>query len=94
MESRPQPEQGFRSALSIMRLAKRYCPERLEAACGRALVIGGYSYKNVESILKHRLDQQAPVVQETIGTKPIVHTNVRGKKYYVKGDSHAQRTDS
>ena len=37
LASRPHPEQGFRSALGIIRLADRYGRERLEAACGRAL---------------------------------------------------------
>jgi transposase len=94
LESRPHPEQGFRSALGIMRLAKRYCPERLEAACGRALVIRGYSYKSIESILKHGLDKQSLPADETGNrARPIVHSNIRGKQYYVKGDCHAQRTE-
>jgi transposase len=94
LESRPHPEQGFRSALGIMRLAKRYGPERLEVACGRALVIRGYSYKNVESILKHGLDQQAlPADESGKKARPVVHPNIRGKQYYAKGSCHAQRTD-
>ena len=39
MASRPHPEQGFRSALGVMRLAKKYSPERVEAACERALAL-------------------------------------------------------
>jgi transposase len=94
LENRPHPEQGFRSALGVMRLAKRYCPERLEAACGRALAFRGYSYKHVESILKHRLDQQTLPTDETENdTRPIVHPNIRGKQYYLKGDCDAQRTE-
>jgi hypothetical protein len=70
-----------------MRLAKRYCPQRLEAACGRALVVRGYSYKTVESILKHGLDQQVLPAEETANdTRSIIHPNIRGKQYYVKGD--------
>jgi len=34
-----------------MRLGKRYSPERLEAACRRALLLGACSYKSMESIL-------------------------------------------
>jgi len=87
LENRPHPEQGFRSALGVMRLAKRYCPQRLEAACGRALVVRGYSYKTVESILKHGLDQQVLPAEETANdTRSIIHPNIRGKQYYVKGD--------
>ena len=39
MECKPHPEQGFRSCLGIMGLAKRYSAERLEAACHRALMV-------------------------------------------------------
>ena len=81
MENRKHPEQGFRSCLGVMRLAKRYSPERLEAACGRALLLKAYSYKNVESILKNNLDKQdLPESQAT--EKPIIHYNLRGKEYY------------
>jgi transposase len=95
LESRPHPQQGFRSCLGIMRLAKRYSAERLEAACSRAVVIRGYSYKSVESILKNGLDQQ-PLQAEQTGNsaQPIVHPNIRGKQYYLQGDHHAQRTDT
>ena len=37
IESRRHPEQGFRFCLGVMRLAKHYSPERLSAACTRAL---------------------------------------------------------
>ena len=58
LASRPHPQQGFRSCLGIMRLGKSYGDERLEAACQRALTLGACSYKSLESILKHALDQQ------------------------------------
>ena len=57
LESRPHPEQGYRSCLGLMRLAKRHGPERLDAACARALAAGARSYKHVDSILKHGLDR-------------------------------------
>jgi transposase len=37
LASRPHPEQGYRSALGIIRLAGRHGPGRVEAACARAL---------------------------------------------------------
>jgi transposase len=85
LENRNHPEQGFRSCLGIMRLAKKFSPERLEAACARALIIKAYSYKSVESILKSKLDTQdlpAPATLE----KPILHENLRGKDYYLTGE--------
>jgi transposase len=81
MENRKHPEQGFRSCLGIMRLVKRYSSERVEAACGRALFLKAYSYKNVESILKNNLDKQA-LPESPATEKPIIHYNLRGKEYY------------
>jgi transposase len=43
LASRPHPEQGYRSCLGILRLAKRDGPTRLEAACARALAVGARS---------------------------------------------------
>lgn len=58
MAARPHPEQGFRTCLGIVRLEGRYGPERLEAACARALALRSYTYRSVESILRHGLDRQ------------------------------------
>jgi len=83
LDSRPHPEQGFRSSLGILRLSKQYSPERLEAAATRALSINGYFYKTVASILKKGLDQQnslfPPPAQPAT---PLNHSNIRGKEYY------------
>ena len=46
LAARPHPEQGFRSALGIIRLADRYGTERVEAACARALHLRSYSYRS------------------------------------------------
>jgi transposase len=80
MASRPHPEQGFRSALGVMRLAKTYGPERLESACERALTLQSFSYKSVESMLKHGLDQR-PLRAGSTRAHPV-HANVRGPNYY------------
>ena len=82
LESRVHPEQGFRSSLGIMRLAKRYCPKRLEKACARALAIKAFSYKSVESILKNGLDQQPLLFDQIKESRPPTHHNIRGKHYY------------
>jgi transposase len=81
LASRPHPEQGYRSCLGILRLAKRYRPERLEAACERAMSVGGKSYRHVESILKNGLDRM-PLSAAQTDAFPIVHENVRGRTYY------------
>jgi transposase len=82
LENRPHPEQGFRSCLGIMRLAKPYGPVRLENACNRAIIIKAFSYKSVKSILKNGLDQQPIVSDQTENTPPVAHDNIRGNHYY------------
>jgi transposase len=81
MESRPHPEQGYRSCLGLLRLDGKYGAERVEAACKRALAINAPTYKSVESILKGGLDRQEllPAVEQT---SPIEHPHIRGSEYY------------
>jgi transposase len=81
MEHRPHPEQGFRAALGIMRLAKQYGSDRLEAACRRASSYRIYSYRGVESILRTGADRKEGR-QEVLPTLPILHDNIRGPGYY------------
>jgi transposase len=81
LQERRHPEQGYRSCLGILRLAKAYSDARLEAACTRALLLGTCRYKSIESILKHGLDSK-PVVVEEESTLPQQHENVRGAAYY------------
>jgi transposase len=45
-----------RKAQAILRCAERYTPERLEAACKRALEYDNFSYKCIDSILKNNLE--------------------------------------
>ena len=80
LRERVHPEQGFRACVGIVRLAKSYGRERLEAACGRALEIGARSYSSVNSILKNDLDRRRPV---TPADGPaIAHDNIRGPTYF------------
>jgi transposase len=80
LSSRPHPEQGFRSALGVMRLATKYSPERLELACDRALTLRSFSYKSVESILQHGLDQRP--LRAASPRAHSAHRNIRGPNYY------------
>lgn len=82
LDSRPHPEQGFRSCLGIMRLGKQYGAQRLEAASKRALAIKALSFRRVESILKSGLDQQELFFEEPEPDAPPSHGNVRGNGYY------------
>ena len=81
LTAKPHPEQGFRACLGILRLARTYGPERLEAACRRGMDIGARSYGSVRSILQNGLDRAYhpdPVPDEL----PVQHGNIRGSGYY------------
>ena len=80
MRERRHPEQGFRSCIGILRLAKSHGGDRLEAACERALEIGARSYTAVASILKNNLDRRRP--QRATDDPAIVHSNIRGPRYF------------
>jgi transposase len=84
LDERRHPEHGFRSCRGLKSLSKRYTPDRIEAACERALVAGARSYLNVESILKHGLDKQPLSVSAQSGEEspPLDHENIRGSDYY------------
>jgi transposase len=85
MRARKHPEQGFRSCVGILRLAKSYGAERLEAACARALDIGAHSYTSLASILKSGLDRQKRPSRaaEPASDPPTAdHPNIRGPRYY------------
>jgi transposase len=79
-DSRKHPQQAYRSCMGILRLAKRYGEDRLEAACGRALPAGIHSYKGVKNILDAKLDQVEPEEPSTL--IPTDHENIRGRTYY------------
>lgn len=81
---RPHPEHGLRSCRGLKGLTRLYVAARIEAACERALVAGARSYTNVESILKHGLDQQPLVdpVRSDASPAPLDHENIRGADYY------------
>jgi transposase len=81
LTSRRHPQQGYRSCLGILRLGKSYGEDRLEAACRRALTLGAHSFKSIESILKHGLDNKPAPEQEELAL-PIDHNNIRGSSYY------------
>ncbi len=81
MRAKPHPEQGFRSCLGILSLARAYGPPRLEAACRRGIGIGASSYRSIASILKNGLDK-AFLSETAPDADPIRHGNIRGQGYY------------
>lgn len=80
MTDRPHPEQGFRTCLGVLALARSYDPDRLDAACRRGLSIRARSVASIRSILKTGLDRA--FLDEEPGQLPLQHSNIRGQDYY------------
>ncbi len=83
IESKKHPEQGYRSALGVIRLARKYGEDRLNLACGNAIAIGAIKYQTVKNILKNRMEKanvkKTEKQQQSFFTS---NTNVRGKDCY------------
>ena len=81
MQTRPHPEQGFRSCLGILKLGDTYGSKTLEKACIQGLAIKKYSYKSLKIILDNLPDER-----ETETEQPLpLHSNIRGKEYFKTG---------
>ena len=85
LESKPHPEQGFRACLGILRLARQYGRDRLEAACERGLDIDARSYGSIKSILQNGLDRRPASSRSARHAMPLDHPNIRGSSYYQQG---------
>jgi transposase len=82
LTNRPHPEMGYRACLGLLKLARKYGKERLEAACLRAVAIGAPTRRSVISILESGLDRQSPLPQSLPEWLSPDHENVRGPDYY------------
>lgn len=93
--SRPHPEQGFRPALGIIRLEKKYGRARLNVACGRAIEVGATTYRFVNELLKNKMDhperaydssfepsQFDKITNEEQLSLVVGVENIRGAEYY------------
>jgi len=81
LTSKPHPEMGFRSCLGILRLAKQYSTERVEAAAARALLLNACSYQSLKSMLERGLDR-LPVEPAPLSRPAVEHDNLRGADYF------------
>ena len=79
--SRQHPEQGYRAALGVIRLAKGYTDTRVNAACRRAIALDVCAFRSIKSILQTGKDQEA-VEALPSGVPAAHHANVRGSGYY------------
>jgi transposase len=79
--SRAFPEQAYRACLGVLRLGTRYGENRLERACAIGCESGATRYKQVELILKNKLDA---IPHSHAANSPVItsHENIRGSDYY------------
>jgi transposase len=78
LQSRPFPQQAYRSCLGILGLAKKYNPSLLEQACQSVFEAKEFSYKAVAQEVVYLQKQTTPPPVETLPT----HENIRGAEYY------------
>jgi transposase len=94
LESRRHPEQGYRACLGILRLATIHEHGRVERAARRAIRTGALSYRSLQAILTHKLEDaplpgQLPgLLSEPTDQAPLHHANIRGAGYYDNNDDN------
>jgi hypothetical protein len=82
LEHKAHPEQGYRSCLGLLSLAKKYSEARLEKACGYALDAGLKTRRSVDSILLRNMENTPRKSELIYVDLPTDHENIRGKNYY------------
>lgn len=81
-------QQGYKSCMALLKLADKYSPERLEAACGKALTYTPRpNYKSISAILSSGQDKP---LTEPPPVKPSSYGFVRGADYYKGGSGDAE----
>jgi transposase len=83
LSSRQHPEQGYKTCLGILNLAKSFGNARLVKACRRAIDYEQYSYRMIKNILQNNMDirSEDPALFDT--AVPL-HENIRGRDYYTQ----------
>ncbi len=73
-------EQNYKACFGMLMLHKKYTPQRLEAACARALQGTRVNYTMIKNILERGLDKQTQLPLS--GSSIPDHNNIRGKDHY------------
>jgi len=83
LESRPHPEQAFKSCRGVLALAKKVGNDRVNQACKRAMSFHSYSYMTVKNILDKGIENLEEEQVSTPDSSHIPdHPNIRGNQYY------------
>jgi hypothetical protein len=77
LNSKRFTEQTYNACLGLLRLARSYGNERMEAACTRALRGRTYNYRTIHNILLANLDKLEQQAAPDLFSLPA-HDNLRG----------------
>ena len=94
LDTRAHPQHAFKSLLGTLRLGKTYGNDRPEAACARAVTLGSFTFKSIEAILRHGLDQQPLHAPSPAALPKVAHANVRGGAYYAPRNAERDEDDT
>jgi transposase len=81
LKSRAFTEQTYNACRGILRLNEQYGPQRLQAACSRALQGNVFNYRTIENILTTKQDLATDPQQGDLFMVPD-HPNLRGPDAY------------
>lgn len=84
LETKPYPEQAYKSCSGILSLHRRYGADRLINACRRAQKFGLFNYNVLVHILDKHYDAATAEEQMelTEAVKMPTHSNIRGSDYF------------
>ena len=80
IESKPHPEQAYKSCSGILHLQRKVGSARLINACKRGNEFKAYGYHHLTNILERNLDKMEYEPETTLTTGD--HANIRGSDYY------------
>jgi len=82
IETKPHPEQAYKSCSGILSLVRKVGEERLTNACRRADEYGIYNYPIIVEILAKKLDLPDNNAAPPEDDRMPQHDNIRGREYY------------
>jgi transposase len=81
LDSKRFTEQTYNACLGMLRLARSYGTDRIEAACARALQGHVYNYLTIQNILSSNLDKVETARKTDLFSIPL-HDNLRGAEAF------------
>ena len=83
LESKPYPEQAYKSSLGVLSLAKKYGNDILNITCRKACNMERVNYIFISKEIKKIKEQNdANRDLKQLSLLPEIHENIRGREYY------------